>query len=62
MRDCILVVDDEKDLLDGLRRTIELEMDCRVLAAGSAREALAILKREPVDVVLADIRMPGYLY
>ena len=59
MRDCILVVDDEKDLLDGLRRTIELEMDCRVLAAGSAREALAILKREPVDVVLADIRMPG---
>ena len=59
MRDCILVVDDEKDLLDGLRRTIEPEKDCRVLAAGSAREALAILKREPVDVVLADIRMPG---
>ncbi len=59
MRDCILVVDDEKDLLEGLQRTIELEMDCRVLAAGSAREALAILNREPVDVVLADIRMPG---
>ena len=59
MRDCILVVDDEKDLLEGLRRTIALEMDCRVVAAGGAPEALDILNREPVDVVLADIRMPG---
>ena len=59
MTDCILVVDDEKDLLAGLQRTIEMEMDCRVLAGGSAREALDIVNREPIDVVLADIRMPG---
>jgi DNA-binding NtrC family response regulator len=59
VKDSILVVDDEKDLLDGLQRTIALEMDCRVLAAGSAGEALALLNREPIDVVLADIRMPG---
>jgi len=57
--DCILVVDDEQDLLVGLQRTIEMEVDCRVLAAGSAREALDTLNRHPVDVVLADIRMPG---
>ena len=59
MSDCVLVVDDESDLLLGLQRTITMEMDCRVLTAGSAREALAIVSREPVDVVLADIRMPG---
>ena len=59
MSDCVLVVDDERDLLLGLQRTIAMEMDCRVLAADSAREALAIVNKEPVDVVLADIRMPG---
>lgn len=59
MRDCILVVDDERDLLIGLQRTIEMELDCRVLAAGNAREALDMINQQPVDVVLADIRMPG---
>jgi len=57
--DRILVVDDERDLLTGLQRTIASEMDCRVLTAGSARDALAVIDRESVDVVLADIRMPG---
>ncbi len=59
MTDAILVVDDERDLLVGLQRTISLEMDCRVLSADNAREALDILTGEPIDVVLADIRMPG---
>ena len=36
MSDCVLVVDDESDLLIGLQRTIAMEMDCRVLTAGSA--------------------------
>ena len=55
----ILVVDDERDLLIGLQRTIEMELDCQVLAAGGAREALDMINQQPVDVVLADIRMPG---
>jgi CheY-like chemotaxis protein len=38
-------------LLDGLAD--------RVLEAGDGREALALLAADPVDLVLADMRMPG---
>ncbi|MDJ0722417.1 MAG: response regulator, partial [Desulfobacterales bacterium] len=58
MKDCILIVEDEIDLLHGLQRTIPLEIDCEVRIAASAREALAILETEPVDLLLADIQMP----
>lgn len=59
MTDKLLIVDDETDLLEGLKRMIEPEVDCRVLLATSAAEALARLKEEAIDVVLTDIRMPG---
>ncbi len=58
-RDAILIVDDESDLLHGLQRVIAMEMDCRVLLAEDAREALRILDDHHVDLLLADIRMPG---
>ena len=58
MKDRILIVEDEIDLLHGLQRTIPLEIDCEVLIAASAREALAILENEPIDLLLADIQMP----
>jgi two-component system response regulator HupR/HoxA len=53
----VLVVDDEPRALETLRRT--LEDDFFVLAAGSAAEALAVMEREFVQVVLCDQRMPG---
>ena len=55
----ILIVDDEVDLLSGLQRSIAMEMNCRVLLAESGTEALACLRNDSVDLVLADIRMPG---
>ena len=58
MKDRILIVEDEIDLLHGLQRTILMEIDCEVLIAASAREALAIIKQEPIDLLLADIQMP----
>ena len=59
MGDTILIVDDEKDLVRGLQRTVEIAIDCRVITAGSAREALEKIADHAVDLVLADIRMPG---
>ena len=59
MGDTILIVDDEKDLVRGLERTVEMAIDCRVIAAGNARDALEQLADNSVDLVLADIRMPG---
>ncbi len=55
----LLVVDDEKDLLVGLKRLIEPEMDgITILTASSAKEALSILSATAVDAVLSDILMP----
>ena len=58
MKDRILIVEDEIDMLHGLQRTIPMEIDCEVRIAASAREALAILENEPIDLLLADIQMP----
>ncbi|MDR2238970.1 MAG: sigma-54 dependent transcriptional regulator [Zoogloeaceae bacterium] len=53
----ILVVDDEVRSQETLRRTLEEEFN--VLVASSGEQALALLEREPVEVILCDQRMPG---
>ncbi len=59
MSDTILIVDDETDLLEGLRRTITSELDCRCLTATNGEEALKIVTSNPIDLVLTDINMAG---
>ncbi len=58
MTDTILIVDDEGDLLRGLKRLLEMELACRVLTAENGAEALRILTKKPVDLLVADIQMP----
>ena len=58
MSDTILIVDDETDLLRGLKRTIEMEIDARILLAENGADALSIIQTTDVDVVLTDVRMP----
>ncbi len=53
----LLVVDDEKIVREGLRRVFVSE-GFRVLTAMNGREALKLIAREPVDVVLCDLVMP----
>ncbi len=53
----ILVVDDEKQSQDALRRVLSDEF--RVLTASSAEEAEALLSAEMVHAILCDQRMPG---
>ncbi len=55
----LLIVDDAVDLLRGLKRLIEPELDCRVILADSAHRALQLMAEQAVGVVLTDIRMPG---
>ena len=56
-RETILVVDDERGPRESLRMI--LSPSFRVLAAGSAVDALAILRSEPVEIVTVDLNMPG---
>ena len=55
----ILVVDDEKDMLHLLKRSLEPDLKCCVTIASSAEEALRIFKDNFFDLVLLDIKMPG---
>lgn len=58
MTDLILIAEDEIDLLHGLARTIEMEIDCDIKIAENGSSALEILQKKPVDLLLTDIRMP----
>jgi DNA-binding NtrC family response regulator len=56
----ILFVDDEISILDGLRRLLRpLRDEWEVFTANGGLEALALLEREPLDVIVSDMRMPG---
>jgi len=54
----ILVVDDQQPLLDLLREALEREFH-QVFCAVSAEEALSVLARQPIDVIISDEKMPG---
>jgi signal transduction histidine kinase len=52
----VLIVDDEPQVLAALRRQLRREFD--VVTAENGADALEILQHEPVDVIIADQRMP----
>lgn len=54
----ILVVDDEPDMLNMLRRMFEKKLQCGVCTANSGLTALQRLKECRPEVVVTDIRMP----
>ena len=54
----ILIVDDDEVVRRSYRRSLE-SVSCNVAAAGDGNEALRTMERNPFDVVLLDMRMPG---
>ncbi|MCX8037919.1 MAG: sigma-54 dependent transcriptional regulator [Candidatus Sumerlaeia bacterium] len=57
MRRRVLIVDDEKNTREGLRLALQnRSLDIRLAADGE--EALQIARAEPIDLVLADLKMP----
>jgi PAS domain S-box-containing protein len=54
----VLAVDDEPEVLDLLRAMLT-HAGHRVFGAASGREALTLFEREPVDIVVTDLGMPG---
>jgi type IV pilus assembly protein PilB len=53
----ILVVDDDEALLEVISETLRLE-GYDVVTAGNGQEALALVHRDPPDLVLTDLQMP----
>jgi CheY-like chemotaxis protein/anti-sigma regulatory factor (Ser/Thr protein kinase) len=54
----ILAVEDEPEVLDVLRAML-IHAGHAVVTAASGREALPLFEREPLDVVITDLGMPG---
>jgi len=60
MRNRLLIVDDEQDLLNNMGRYLSsFENEFEVLTASSGEEALVALTATEVDTLLTDIRLPG---
>ena len=56
----ILFVDDEPNILDGLRRMLRsMRKEFELCFAENAKEALEMMEKEEFDVVVSDMRMPG---
>lgn len=56
----LVIVDDEQDFARGLARMVQSRFqDLACVAVSTGEEALDILKREDVPVILSDLRMPG---
>lgn len=58
MAKVVLVVDDEPIVREIMKELLEAS-SFHVLEAANGKEAFAIVKSQPVDCVLSDIRMPG---
>lgn len=54
----VLVVDDEKDIVDLLKYNLEKENEFEVMTAYNGKEALESVQNEKPDIILLDIMMP----
>lgn len=52
----ILIVDDEEEILDFLERILNDKYD--IIKVENAKDALEILNKEPVQLIVADVMMP----
>jgi DNA-binding NtrC family response regulator len=57
-RASILIVDDEEVVRSSHLRSLA-DTGCHAEAAGDGNEAIRVMERQPFDVVLLDLRMPG---
>jgi DNA-binding NtrC family response regulator len=53
----VLIIDDEKQLRGLLKRIVELE-DYTVFEAGDLKSAWQMLERQPIQVVMSDVKLP----
>jgi len=57
MKHTIIIADDEKNTREGLRWALERK-NLSILLAADGEEALQLIRSEPVDILLTDLKMP----
>jgi two-component system invasion response regulator UvrY len=55
----VLVVDDHAVVRDGLRRLLVTLPNAEISEAATGREALTFVQRQPFDLILLDLHLPG---
>lgn len=54
----LLIVDDEEQFLESISKSLELR-DFHVIAVNRGDKAIEAAKRQPIDIALVDLKMPG---
>ena len=55
----LLIIDDHAIVRTGIKRLLAATPDLECLEASTGEEALAVLAREPVRLVVIDLNLPG---
>ncbi len=58
MNDKVLIIDDSPSIRNSLKDYLS-DLKLKILSASEGEEGLKVMKREPVDLVVTDLRMPG---
>ncbi|BAK74507.1 response regulator [Arcobacter sp. L] len=53
----ILYIEDDKIVADSVSRTLQL-LNQKIFTAYDGEEALGIIEKNPIDIIITDIRMP----
>lgn len=56
---CVLVIDDEADIREIAKMSLQFTKNWTVLTAASSEEGMAIAQDQQPDVILLDVMMPG---
>lgn len=60
VKECLLIVDDEQDMRNGLKRMLSRSFaELEILTAENAENGLALIEEKSIDLLLLDIKMPG---
>lgn len=54
----LLIVDDEEQFLDSIKRRLEVR-EFNVIAVNRGEKAIEAAKKNPIDIALVDLKMPG---
>ncbi len=54
----LLIVDDEVQFLESMKKRLEVR-DFNVIAVDRGEKAIEVARKQPVDIALVDLKMPG---